>query len=171
MGIVGSQENLVSGNGDTTVSAGGGSSANAFRSCTLIMPKRTAAARVKGIHLVDRAHVHDSVDHHRRGLQFTRVAYGIDPHRREPAGIGWSDLRRRAVAIAHRVAVVAGPILLRGHSTIPVPGCFAQQMYLLVFTEYLHAGSGAVELRTGEAAAAIQLYRHPRHFFAARRAQ
>src|SRR6202020_1793850 len=146
MGIVGSQKNLVTGYGDTTVRAGSGSSANAFRPCTLIMPKRSAAARVKGIHLVDRADVHNSVDHHRCGLQFVRVAYGVDPHRREPACVGRRDLRRAAVAIAQRVAVVARPILLRGHGAIPAARCLAQQMYLLVFTEYLDAGSRAVEL-------------------------
>ena len=87
MGIVGGQEDLVSGDGDAAVRAGRGPSADAFGPRTLIMPKGTAATRIKGIHLVDRAHVHNSVDRYRRALHLACIAYCVDPHRREPAAL------------------------------------------------------------------------------------
>jgi len=59
--------------------------------------------------------------------------------------VAFRDLRHRGVAVAARVAVIGGPVLLRRHHAITVAGALAQQDDSIVVRGNLKVGGAFIE--------------------------
>ena len=93
------------------------------------MPDHAAAAGVERVAFVGAGDVHHAVDHHRRVLDLRRIGHGKIHFGREARDVALVDLRQRAVAVAAGLAIVRGPVGLRGHDAIAIAG-LAQQTEL-----------------------------------------
>ena len=116
----------------------------AGRSRTAVVPDLAAGAGVERVTLVGGGNVHDAAHHDRRHLQARRVGQGEHPLRPQARDVRLGDLGQRGVAVAARVAVVAGPIGARGDFAKLVARA-AQQVDALVVGPQLQIVEALVE--------------------------
>ena len=127
--VVGDHEHAVAGDGDAAVDAAGRVADQALGARTLVVPDLAAAAGIERVALVGAGDIHHAVHDHRRHLQARGVAEAEDPLGHECAHIARRDLRQRAVAAAAGLAVVTGPVGLRGDGAIAL-AALAEQVDL-----------------------------------------
>ena len=109
------------------------------------MPDLAAAAGIERVHLVRARDVHDAVDHDRRRFDVPDVRNREHPAGRQPRDVALVDLRQRGVAVAAGIAVIRGPVALRGHGdgTGRRPSCGAGES--LIVGAQLEIGHALVE--------------------------
>src|SRR5262249_7533179 len=97
-----------------------------------IMPDLPSRACIESPDFIRAGNVHDATNDNRCVLHLIDVGHWKNPLWGEPRNVGFVDLSERAVVIAADIAVVGGPILLRGYLAIAVLRELPQKVQVLV---------------------------------------
>ncbi len=149
VGVVGDHEHAVARHRHPAVHAAAGVGDQALGAATLVVPDPTPVTGIQGVALVGAGDVHDAVHHHRRHLQAGGLRQGEGPAGSQARHVAPVDLLEGRVAIATILAVIGGPVHLRGHRPVPVAH-LAQQVEALVLAQELHVEGGLVQHQPAE---------------------